>query len=55
MYDMSEFFDYLKETDKPLPTSKRGLIDNAPQKAIDAYERYKSYEKERLKNDEEWE
>jgi hypothetical protein len=50
-----KFSKYLNETNEGMPTSEMGLIKNAPQKAIDAYEEYKRLEKERLNSDEDWE
>jgi hypothetical protein len=57
MYDMdiwTKFSDYLNETEdsKSKPTSKVGLVENAPKEAIEAYEEYRRREKERVKNGE---
>ena len=49
-----KFSKYLDETNEGMPTSEMGLIKNAPQEAINAYEEYKEAEKERLDSDEEW-
>jgi hypothetical protein len=54
MYDMTDFIDYLIKTDKLIATSKIGLVDNAPQEAIDAYEEFKKYEEERIASGEDW-
>jgi hypothetical protein len=49
---MPKFFDYLNKTYNGTPTSKLGLVENAPLEAIEAYEEYKRREKERVKNGE---
>jgi hypothetical protein len=55
MYDMSKFIKYLNKSDDIIPTTELGLVDNAPQSAIDAYEQYKKDEQDRLNSDEDWE
>jgi hypothetical protein len=42
----SRFSKYLNWDDEEAPTSEMGLIENAPQEAIDAYEEYIKLEKE---------
>jgi len=55
MYDMSGFIEYLDYTNEgDVPTSELGLVSNAPQSAIDAYEEYKKSEKERVARGEDW-
>jgi len=48
-----KFYKYLNWANKGMATSEMGLIENAPQEAIDAYEEYKKSELERLNDDEE--
>jgi hypothetical protein len=55
MYDMSKFIKYLNKSDDLTPTTELGLVENAPQSAIDAYEQYKKQEEERLNSKDFWE
>ena len=48
------FFNFLNWENKGMATVKMGLIENAPQEAIDAYEAYKKWDKERLADDEDY-
>ena len=48
------FYDYLNWKNEGMATSDMGLVENAPQEAIDAYEDYKKWEKERLDSDEDY-
>ena len=36
-----EFFDYLDNSKKNLPWEERGLVPNAPESAVKAYEEFK--------------
>jgi len=49
------FSKYLDKSNLGKPTSKMGLVLDAPQEAIEAYKKYQEYEKERINSDEEWE
>ena len=40
------FYNYLDSTKWGLPTSEMGLVPDAPQEAIDAYEEFKKDEEE---------
>ena len=51
----SKFSKYLNKENEGMATSDMGLVVNAPQEAIDAYEQYKKEEIESLDNDEGWE
>jgi len=42
----NKFSKYLNWENEELPTSEMGLIETAPQEAINAYEEYKQIEKE---------
>jgi len=51
-----KFYDYLNWENKGMATSDMGLVANAPQEAIDAYEQFKrDEEEERLNSDDYWE
>jgi len=52
---MTPFMDYLKPSDGITPTCEIGLVDEAPQEAVDAYKKYQEYEEERVNSEEEWE
>ena len=48
-----DYLDYSNDSEeKPIPTSKLGLIENAPKEAIEAYKEYQKCEDERVKNGE---
>jgi hypothetical protein len=49
-----QFFDYLNWKNEGMATSDMGLIENAPQEAIDAYEQYKKEEIEILDDSDEY-
>jgi hypothetical protein len=50
---LHKFYDYLN-WENVTATSLMGLVENAPQEAIDAYEKYKKLEKERLDSNEDY-
>jgi len=47
-----KFYDYLNWENKGMATSDMGLVANAPQEAIDAYEQYKKEEIEIIESGE---
>jgi hypothetical protein len=51
---LDKFYDYLNWENKGMSTSRMGLVANAPQEAIDAYEQYKKEEIEMLDEDDEY-
>jgi len=55
MYDISKFSKYLNKENEDLATADMGLVDNAPQEAINAYEQFKKVEQDRINSDEDWE
>lgn len=54
MYDMSKFIEYLNEKNEGMATSEMGLVPNAPQEAIDAYEQFKKVEQEMIDSGDDW-
>jgi hypothetical protein len=47
-----KFYKYLNWENKGMATSEMGLVENAPQEAIDAYELYKKEEDEIIESGE---
>jgi len=47
-----KFYKYLNWENKGIATSRMGLVANAPQEAIDAYEQYKKEEDEIIESGE---
>jgi hypothetical protein len=49
---LGKFYNYLNWENAGIATSRMGLVSNAPQEAIDAYEQYKKEEAEIIESGE---